>query len=238
MSNENSEVSNEDRDRLLGEAAGFLVTLGFAMVQHGRKERNGQAVAAGIAVQTAGDVSSSLRRSIQYREFYSAALLGRQILEVCQLIKYFGTAPERAEFWLTASDEEMKKAPDFRPKALRESTRSSHRMYNTHCCLGGHPRSMARLLLPGSPWRRHGSVIDLTEAGFDVRTDVKSLLLTDALQHVYETVLTTIEIMDIDVIESFGSSEDSITNRISELVRGLTYWRDHDPLARVGSIGV
>ena len=231
--------NNENRTRLVGEVAGFLVTIGFASVQHATKTNNRVKLATGIAIQSAGDLSQGLHKLIENRNFYSAATLARQVLEVTQLIKYFQVSPDRAEFWLTASDFDSRRAPDFKPASLRRSTDSSDRMYSTHCFLGGHPRAVARLLLPGSPWRRNGDIINVTtHDGVKVAVDLKALLLSDALQHTYETVLTAINVLDIEAINALGPLEETVTERTNELVRNLVGWRDQDPLARVGTIGV
>ena len=231
--------SNESRSRLLAEAAGFLVTIGFANVMHAKKISNRPALAIGIAIQTAGDLSRGVRNLIEDKNFYSAATLARQVLETTQLIKYFQLSPDRAEFWLTASDSDMRNASDFKPGSLRRATRSSDRMYSTHCLLGGHPRAAARHLLPGSPWRKANDIINVaTQDGTQISTDLKALLLADALQHVYETVLAAIETLDIEAINGLGPLEKTVTQRTDDLVRNLVCWRDQDPLARVGMIGV
>jgi hypothetical protein len=231
--------SNEDRSHLLAEASGSLVTIGFASVRNARRTGNRSALATGIAIQTAGDLSRGVHKLIGDANFYSAVTLARQVLETTQLIQYFQLSPDRAEFWLTASDSDMRKAVDFKPASLRRSTQSSDHMYGTHCFLGGHPRAVARHLLPGSPWRRTGDVIEVaTPDGVEVSADLKALLLTDTLQHVYEAVTTAIEALDIEAIAALGPLEKTVTQRITELVQDLVRWRDQDPLARVGTIGV
>ena len=198
--------SNEDRSRLLAEAAGFLVTIGFASVRYAARISNRPALATGVAIQTAGDLSQGVHKLIEDKNFYSAVTLARQLLETTQLIKYFQLFPDRAEFWLTASDSDMRKALDFKPGSLRRSTRSSDHMYDTHCFLGGHPRAVARYLLPGSPWRRTDDIIDATtQDGAKFSSDLKALLLTDTLQHVYEAITTAIEALDIEAIDALGS---------------------------------
>jgi len=185
---------SESRGKLLGEVAGFLVTLGYAMAAHGTKHKNAHTVAIGVAIQIAGDLSRGVHKLIENGNYYAAVALSRQLLEATQLIKYFQAVPERGVFWLNATDSDMRSARDFKPAALRQATQASDSMYSTHCALGGHPRSMARLVLPGSPWRGRDDVVTLPRAdGTTVQADLRSLILTDALQHVYETVLATIK---------------------------------------------
>jgi hypothetical protein len=238
MTEQSAIPSNDSRGRLLGEASGFLVTMGFAMAVRGTREKNRSTIAIGVTVQIAGDLSRGLHILIDAGNYYAAVVLGRQLLEATQLIRYFRAAPARAEFWLTATDADMRKAPDFKPAALRRTTHANDRMYDTHCLLGGHPRSMARLLLPGSLWRKPGDVCSLPRTdGTSVEADLKAFLLTDALQHIYETVLAALEVLDLDALQVLGVLEDNAVERTSELVKNLVAWRDNDPLSSVGSIG-
>src|SRR2546430_2890049 len=149
-------TANEARDRLLGEASGFLITSGMGMRIAAERARDLQANAAAICTQINGDLTGSQRDLIAHNNYYAAAALGRQVLETTQLLEYFFDNPDRAEFWLTASDEELKQAKDFRPFALRAATGASNDVYSRHCLMGGHPRSVGRLLLPGSRWRSKG----------------------------------------------------------------------------------
>jgi hypothetical protein len=230
--------SSESRANLLAEAAGFLVTIGFATVAHGTEQKDVHKVALGSVMQIAGDLSRGLHQLIETRNYYAAGTLDRQLLEATQLIVYFRAAPDRAAFWLTATDDEMRDASDFKPAAMRRATQASDSMYSTHCALGGHPRSIGRALLPGSPWRRKGEVIALPRTdGTTVEADLKSLLLTDALQHIYTTVLVTIEALDLDALQTMGVLQGNISERIPELADALKTWRESDPLSTVGSIG-
>lgn len=115
MANGAEPITNEARDRLLGEASGFLVTIGMGMRIAAERARDLRASAAAICTQINGDLTGSQRDLITHNNYYAAAALGRQVLETTQLIEYFFDNPDRAEFWLTASDEELKQAKDFRP---------------------------------------------------------------------------------------------------------------------------
>jgi hypothetical protein len=199
-------------------------------------QRNRDKAGMGIAtcVQISGDLARGIHKLADEGNYYSSAALGRQILESTQLIQYFSRHPDRAEFWLTASDDEIKNAPDFKPKALRNATTSSDRVYGRHCALGGHPRSIARMLLPGSPYRKSGETIDLSPAGFNITTDIRALLLADSLQHLYGAVLATLEILDVDAFKELGHMRERSEQLTDDLVRHLVEWRNADPLAMVG----
>ena len=98
--------------------------------------------------------------------------------------------------------------------------------------MGGHPRSVARTLLPGSRWRAGDEVIDLAAEGFDIQADLRALLLADSLQHLYDTVRVTVDALDEDVIEAMDSAV-SFVDLTSKLIEDLTAWRSDDPLAAV-----
>ncbi len=227
-------VTNEGRDRLLGDASGFLVTIGYAMMLKSNRDASRSAQAVATCVQVTGDLATGIRRLIGDRSYYSAAGLGRQVLESVQLIQYLAANPDRAEFWLTATDNQISRASDFRPGRLRAATASNDRTYSRHCFLGGHPRYIARMLLPGSPWRRPDEIIDLSSAGFDIQTDLQALLLADSLQHLYDAVLVTIDYLDVEAFHELGSLKDRSVNLTDELVKSLVEWKRTDPLAKVG----
>jgi hypothetical protein len=228
----NEQVTSETRDRLLGDVGGFLVTAGFAMRAMGEQKQNTHVSAVAVCTQISGDLAGSQRDLIAERQYYSATVLGRQVIETTQLVEYLSNHPDRAVFWLTASDDELRSASDLRPAALRRATGSSDAVYSKHCLMGGHPRSVARLLLPGSRWRVGDEAIDLSAEGFDIQADLRALLLADALQHVYDTVRITVEVLDEEVIEAMDSAM-SFVDLTTKLVADLTAWRSNDPLAAV-----
>ncbi len=133
----------------------------------------------------------------------------------------------------TANTTKVRNTSDFKPKKLREVTASSDRVYDRHCALGGHPRSIARILLPGSPFRRPGEIIDLSLAGFNITTDIRALLLADSLQHLYDATLATLEVLDVNAFMQLGKLRERSELLTDDLVRRLVEWRDTDPLATV-----
>jgi hypothetical protein len=228
------DVDNDTRDELLSEVGGFLVTVGYAMMRRSGKEQDEGRIAIATCVQLNGDLAQGIRKLIAEGNYYSSLALGRQVLETTQMIQYFTKVPARGAFWLTATDAQMRNAPDFKPKALRAATASSDTVYSRHCFMGGHPRSVGRMLLPGSPWRRQNEVIDLSSAGFDIITDVRSLLLADSLQHLYGTVLATITALDVEAFQELGALQERSEKLTDELVSRLVAWRGADPLAMIG----
>jgi hypothetical protein len=229
-----TEMTSERRSKLLGEAAGFLVTAGISMTQYATSRKDEPGTALGAVVQVAGDLARGLHSLHENRNYYAATALSRQLIETSDLVSYFNASPTRATFWLNATEDEVRKAADFQPKTLRRKARSSYKVYSDHCLLGGHPRTLARYLLPGSPWRRPGASIKLPTANGSTKADLKALLITDALQHTYETVLVTIEALNLDSFQVLGLTEDHTTQLIGKLVEDLVAWRKHDPLATAG----
>src|SRR5256886_16316400 len=88
-------TANEARDRLLGEAGGFLITNGMGMRIAAERARDLQANAAAICTQINGDLTGSQRDLIAHNNYYAAAALGRQVLETTQLLEYFFDNPDR-----------------------------------------------------------------------------------------------------------------------------------------------
>ena len=226
-------VDNDGRRQLLGEVAGFLVNMGYAMSSWSQQTQDKAGLAIATCVQISGDLARGIHKLTTGGNYYASASLGGQILEATQLILYLSAHPERAEFWLTATDDQMKKATDFKPKQLREATASSDMVYNSHCALGGHPRSIARVLLPGTTFRQRGEIIDLSSAGFNITTNLRALLMVDGLQHLYDTTLATYQILDVNALEELGELRETEWQD-NDFVRRLMKWRSTDPLAAVG----
>lgn len=227
-------IDNHGRSRLLGDVAGFLVTIGYAMWPWSQKTQDKAAAGIATCIQISGDLAQGMHKLTSDRNYYACASLGRQILETTQLIQYFSINPGRAEFWISATDVQMKAAADFRPKRLREATASSPRVYDKHCALGGHPRSFARILLPGSPFRRTGEIIDLSLIGFNITTDIQALILADSLQHLYDATLATIQALDVNAFKELDELSERAEQLTDDLVRHLVEWKNIDPLAGVG----
>jgi hypothetical protein len=210
------------------------------MTHHAQQTGNQARLAVGTAVQIGGDLSRGFLRALSERHYYTAAAAIRQLLECNDLIHYLGRNPSRAAFWWTAEDEEMRNADDFRVARLRHAAKSNGKEYAYHCRLGGHPRSIARILLPNSPYRTQGARIPFERNGELAHADLDGILLADALQHASDTVAKTIDVLDI---AAFNSSESNLRMKISEagvvqmidrLCARLYEWRTTDPLAEAG----
>lgn len=203
------------------------------MVIDGRKRNDSVAEANGACIQITGDLTRSISAIVAERRYYSAVLLGRQIIETTHLLEYFRIKPDRATFWLTATDNEIQNARDFRPLNLRTSTGNGNAAYSRHCALGGHPRSMARILLPGSHLRSKETSIDLRPFGVTWVASLHSLILTDTLQHGYEAVTAAIEALGESSLSTLGEAEGHIIQLSDELIRDLVSWRRKDHLATI-----
>ncbi len=121
------EWTDDNRGELCAEAGGFFVAVGL----EARLEPAEDYVrVVGALMQMTGDLIRGSLDLLESRHFYAAATLARGILESGYLLGYFTQKPERAAFWLNASSKDMKNAPDFRPKKLREAVGGSDEVYN------------------------------------------------------------------------------------------------------------
>jgi hypothetical protein len=226
-------VGNDMRSRLLGEVAGFLVTIGYAMSSWGQQTQDKAGVAIAACVQISGDLARGIHKLTTGGNYYAAAPLGRSILESTRLIHYFSVHPERAGFWLTATGDQINNATDFKPEQLREAAESSGMVYDSHCALGGHPCSTARMLLPAGPFRPPGEIIGISPAGFNITTDLQAPILADSLQHLHDATLMTRVALGINAFWELGELRERSEQLTDDLVRRLEEWRSTDPLAAV-----
>jgi hypothetical protein len=184
---------------------------------------------AGILSQMASDLTFGALAAFDVHRFYSFAALGRQLLEIRDLIEFFRTRPDRANFWLAASDSEMKSAKDISPGAVRNALNVDGRAYSHHCAVGGHPRMTGALLLPGSGWLQAGATVPMPVDGGTVEVGVRDALLTDLLQHLRPVVLAVIETAPLEGLEAQFEQTNSLVNDI-------VGWVQNDPLAMTGKL--
>jgi hypothetical protein len=80
--------------------------------------------------------------------WYAAAALCRQLVEVEYLVWLFGTYPSEAQAWLSATQRDLRQM--YAPSAIRKRSEGRFRdhEYWSHCELGGHPYPKAAFLLP------------------------------------------------------------------------------------------
>jgi len=85
---------------------------------------------------------------LKAENWYAAAALCRQLVEVEYLVWLFGIEPSEAQAWLSATQEDLRRI--FSPSALRKCSEGRFRdqEYWRHCELGGHPNPKAAFLLP------------------------------------------------------------------------------------------
>lgn len=203
----------------------MLAVVGLAVrsVAHGQSDNRREATA--LLMQIAGDLIRAALTAIAEEHFYAAATLSRQILEVTYLAQYFKIAPDRTAHWLTASDNELKAAQDFKLGALRQTVGAHGLLYSHHCALGGHPRHAAALLLPGSRWLEED--LQVPGPAGQIALAPQSALVTDLLQHTRPLLIACFESLAPSDLAPYITQTD-------RLVKAFVKWLQEDPLAWVG----
>lgn len=111
-------------------------------------------MACSVVIQFGGRLASGAVSLGQQENWYAAAVLVRQLVEVEYLVRQFRQDSNQALRWLTASGEELRAS--FRPAQM--SNRAGgfrHEEYRAHCDFGGHPSPGAHSMLPGGHFPRH-----------------------------------------------------------------------------------
>lgn len=215
---------------MLAEAGGFLTTLGYMSIKASVESGEDAHRANATCVQILGNLLRGQRSLLADDNYYSAAALGRQVIETTHLLDYLRRNPDRATFWMTAGDSEVRAAQDFKPWALRAALQVSGAPYSNHCALGGHPRASARDLLPGSSFAHRTLPID----GVDHQVTGADLCHADALQHARQATIAALEATDAIEPGAVSLSEDGFHSRASAFVEKFATWQSVDPLATVG----
>jgi len=104
--------------------------------------------ALATVLQVGGSIAKGNVAMLEAENWYAAAVLCRQLVEVEYLVWLFGTDPAEAEAWLSASQKDLWRV--YRPAAMRKRSKGRFRdqEYWSHCELGGHPNPKAAFLLP------------------------------------------------------------------------------------------
>lgn len=111
-------------------------------------------MALSIAVQFGGSLATGAVTLAESENWYAAAALVRQLIEVEYLVRLFRRQPEQAGGWLRSSQAELQ--VQFKPCAMRKRLGDfRHEEYRAHCQLGGHPNPKAHFLLPGRVHPKH-----------------------------------------------------------------------------------
>jgi hypothetical protein len=99
-------------------------------------------------LQIGGSIARGNVAMLEAENWYAAAALCRQLVEVEYLVWLFGVDPTEAEAWLSATQEDLRQM--YRPSAMRKRSEGRFRdqEYWSHCELGGHPNPKAAFLLP------------------------------------------------------------------------------------------
>lgn len=104
--------------------------------------------ALATVLQIGGSIARGNVALLEEENWYAAAALCRQLVEVEYLVWLFGTDPSEAEAWLSASQKDLRRI--YSPSAMRKRSEGRFRdqEYRSHCELGGHPNPKAAFLLP------------------------------------------------------------------------------------------
>lgn len=109
-------------------------------------DRRRQALATVLPI--GGSVARGTVAMLEEENWYAAATLCRQLVEIEYLVWLFGTDPSEAEAWLTATQQDLRQT--YKPSVMRKRSggRFRDQEYWSHCELGGHPNPKAAFLLP------------------------------------------------------------------------------------------
>lgn len=104
--------------------------------------------ALATVLQIGGSIARGNVAMLEAENWYAAAALCRQLVEVEYLVWLFGIDPSEAEGWLSATQEDLRRI--YSPSAMRKRSQGRFRdqEYRSHCELGGHPSPKAAFLLP------------------------------------------------------------------------------------------
>lgn len=104
--------------------------------------------ALATVLQIGGSIARGNVAMLEAENWYAAAALCRQLVEIEYLVWLFGTNPSEAEAWLSATQEDLRRM--YSPSAMRNRSEGRFRdqEYWSHCELGGHPNPKAAFLLP------------------------------------------------------------------------------------------
>ncbi len=103
--------------------------------------------AVSIGVQMGGALADGSISLLELENWYGAAALLRQLVEVEYLPWLFAEDPEEAKAWLVASQDDLRRT--YSPATMRKRSQGRFRdeEYWTHCDLGGHQNPRAHFLL-------------------------------------------------------------------------------------------
>jgi hypothetical protein len=114
----------------------------FGLVNDARRR------ALAIVLQMGGSISQGTITMLETENWYAAATMSRQLVEVEYLMWLFGSDSFEAEAWLSADQEILRRT--YNPSAMRKRSegRFRNQEYWSHCEIGGHPNPKAAFLLP------------------------------------------------------------------------------------------
>lgn len=107
--------------------------------------------ALATVLQMGGSLAEGSIAMLEAGNWYAAAALSRQLVEVEYLVWLFGAESNEAEAWLSVTQEDRRRI--YNPSAMRKRSEGRFRdqEYWSHCEIGGHPNPKAAFLLPDRP---------------------------------------------------------------------------------------
>jgi hypothetical protein len=117
--------------------------------------------ALAIVGQMAGTLSCGSVSMMDDKNWYAAAALTRQLVEVEYLLFLFADDPNEASRWLSADPDQLRRWYALSAMRKRSAGRFRDGEYWSHCEIGGHPHPKAHFLLPEHFSRDEGGVSSL-----------------------------------------------------------------------------
>lgn len=113
----------------------------FGMVDDARRR------ALATVLQMGGGLAKGCVAMLIQSNWYAAAALSRQLVEIEYLVWLFGTDPEEGKAWLSVTQKDLRRT--YNPSAMRKRSEGQFRdrEYWSHCEIGGHPNPRAAFLL-------------------------------------------------------------------------------------------
>lgn len=182
----------------------------FGMADNSRRR------ALATILQMGGSLAKGSIAMLEAGNWYAAAALSRQLVEVEYLVWLFGFDSNEAEAWLSVTQEDLRHM--YNPSAMRKRSKGRFRdqEYWSHCEIGGHPNPKAAFLLPDRPLPNDKPPLPTPE-----------WMWADLGQHLERLWMFT----DI-AAQSLGfEGANVVENARSEVESALQHWHEQDACA-------
>ena len=192
-----------------------LKTCGDALWAFGMAD-NVQRRALATVLQMAGSLAKGSVAMLEANNWYAAAALSRQLVEVEYLVWLFGSDPDEAGAWLTASQQDLRNL--YNPSAMRKHSKGQFRdqEYWSHCEIGGHPSPKGAFLLPERAFPDDGSPLPTPEWMW--------VDLGQHLERLWEFADVATQSLELDTVRA-------VENAKSEVESVLQSWHKQDACA-------